>query len=82
MSKNDWKNKPLPPDVIGLHELTRRVEMGRDSKAHSEKWGDFPMMMRVKQYRVGWFRQEVEEWLRRRNRPENKLIFECNDDDG
>jgi predicted DNA-binding transcriptional regulator AlpA len=53
-------------ELIGIHEVRRRVNLSRTSIWRLERAGAFPSRRKISPKRVAWLLDEVEDWIRGR----------------
>jgi prophage regulatory protein len=54
--------------IIGPEETMERTDLSRSTLWRMEKKGKFPQRVTVSENRVGWYEEEVNEWIDTRPR--------------
>ena len=54
--------------IIGPEETMERTDLSRSTLWRMEKKGKFPQRVIVSENRVGWYEEEVSEWIETRPR--------------
>ena len=54
--------------IIGPEETMERTDLSRSTLWRMEKKGKFPQRVTVSENRVGWYEDEINEWIETRPR--------------
>ena len=54
--------------VVGTERVTRMTGLSRTTIWRLERAGKFPQHLRLSSHRIGWYRDEIEEWISTRPR--------------